>query len=573
MSAPRPSSPLPMAPRLRPSQEAPHIAQIYDTRDYQRARRQPSPSRPARKGTAILLAQMFGLGALFMISFGYFSNSEFRQTVNGAVSSVLPANPATSGTADVQRTTAEIDPFAPADTVVLQQRESLPIIKLDDTPPPAASPPPVAEALEPPPVPLVLKAPEPVPAPEIVKTPELLVAEAPEPVPAPEIVKAPEPVPEPLVAEAPEPSPEPVMTKAPEPVPEPVVEITAEPLPTPVVVKKTAEPVPEPVVQTEIAPPATLPPPVQPEPVVEQEIPAPAAEENVVAAAAGSSTSAADTVAVVEAPKTPSKLLMHETNAVTSAPQRTQGEAFSDCPNCPELVAVVPKEGANKPVNANFSGISPIQPYAIGGHEITFDDWDRCVAEGGCPKQPADEGWGRGQRPVIGVSFDDINEQYLPWLSRVAKHAYRLPTEAEWEMAARGGSLSGQDTVYSFGNDEALLCEYGNSSDLSAKTVDKNWTGTPCNDGFATTAPVGSLKPNALGLFDMHGNVWEWVSDCLRTGYSKDPTKNAEDCNFRVLRGGSWASQAQALRTSERGWEKPDKQKNSIGFRVARSLR
>ena len=548
-----------MAPRLRPSQEAPHIAQIYDTRNYQRARRQPSLSRSPRKSNIILLTQMFGLGALFMISFGYFSNSEFRQTVNGAVTSVLPASPATSGTADVQRSTAEIDPFAPADTVVLQERESLPIIKLDDAPP-VASPPPVAEALEPPPAPVVLKAPEPAPVPEIVKVPE--------PVPATEIVKVPEPVPEPLVAEAPEPSPESAIAAAPEPSPEPAIAAAPEPVPEPVI-EEAAEPVPAPAVQAEAAPPPAL-----PQPAVKQEVPVPAAEEDAVVADAGSSTSAADPVAIVESPKIPSKPLVPGSSAGAPAPQRTQGEAFSDCPNCPELVAVVatPNQGTIKPVNADFSGISQIQPYAIGDHEITFDDWDRCVAEGGCTKQPADEGWGRGQRPVIGVSFDDINEQYLPWLSRITKHAYRLPTEAEWEMAARGGSLSGQDTAYSFGNDEALLCDYGNSSDLSAKTVDKNWTGTPCNDGFATTAPVGSLKPNALGLFDMHGNVWEWVSDCLRTGYSKDPTKNAEDCNFRVLRGGSWASQAQALQTSERGWEKPDKQKNSIGFRVARSL-
>jgi hypothetical protein len=347
LSAPRPNSPLPMAPRLRPSQEAPHMAQIYDTRNYQRARRQPSLSRSPRKSNIILLTQMFGLGALFMISFGYFSNSEFRQTVNGAVTSVLPASPATSGTADVQRSTAEIDPFAPADTVVLQERESLPIIKLDDAPP-VASPPPVAEALEPPPAPVVLKAPEPAPVPEIVKVPE--------PVPAPEIVKAPEPVPEPLVAEAPEPSPESAIAAAPEPVPEPVIE-------------EAAEPVPAPAVQAEAAPPPAL-----PQPAVKQEVPAPAAEEDAVVADAGSSTSAADPVAIVESPKIPSKPLVPGSSAGAPAPQRTQGEAFSDCPNCPELVAVVatPNQGTIKPVNADFSGISQVQPYAIGDHEITL---------------------------------------------------------------------------------------------------------------------------------------------------------------------------------------------------------
>ena len=264
-----------------------------------------------------------------------------------------------------------------------------------------------------------------------------------------------------------------------------------------------------------------------------------------------------------------------EKTAEQLVPQRTQGDTFSDCDNCPELVVVAgtPDEGVIKALNANYSGgMTSLEPFAIGEYEITFQDWDACVADGGCTTQPSDDGWGRGKRPVIHVSFNDINDQYLPWLTRVAHHTYRLPSEAEWEFAVRGGSSANQQFAYSFGNDVSLLCDYGNSSDLAAKTADSNWAGTPCNDGFATTAPVGSLKPNPLGIYDMHGNVWEWVSDCLRSGYSADPAKNAFDCNFRVLRGGSWASPAPALRSAERGWEKPGKEKNSIGFRVARSL-
>ena len=203
--------------------------------------------------------------------------------------------------------------------------------------------------------------------------------------------------------------------------------------------------------------------------------------------------------------------------------------------------------------------------FAIGRYEITFDEWSQCVADGSCTSQPGDEGWGRGRRPVINVSFNDITQQYLPWLTRKTGFTYRLPTEAEWEFAARGGAGATTGQAYSFGNDGALLCQYGNSSDGAG-------TGGTCSDGFATTAPAGSLKPNALGLFDMHGNVWEWMGDCWQPQYSAKAAKSAETCTTRVLRGGSWASNAAALRSAARGWESQDKSKNSIGFRVARAL-
>jgi formylglycine-generating enzyme required for sulfatase activity len=194
------------------------------------------------------------------------------------------------------------------------------------------------------------------------------------------------------------------------------------------------------------------------------------------------------------------------------------------------------------------------------------------VSEGDCTSQPGDESWGRERRPVINVSFNDITQQYLPWLSRKTGFTYRLPTEAEWEFAARGGTSAAAGQAYSFGDNAELLCTYGNSSDLSTKTADADWAGINCSDGFVKTAPVGSLKPNALGLFDMHGNVWEWTADCWQPQYSAKLVKLGEDCKSRVMRGGSWASDAKALRTGVRGWEKQDKSKNSIGFRVARQL-
>ena len=286
-------------------------------------------------------------------------------------------------------------------------------------------------------------------------------------------------------------------------------------------------------------------------PAIEPET-APKAEEQVVAVAP-----IPDLTLLKDAPAAPLP------SEPTSPPQ-TDGQPFRDCATCPELVGVAPgrfvmgagSEGLVSVTTAQEVAIAA--PFASGRYEITFEEWSQCVTDGGCTSQPADENWGRGRRPVINVSFNDITQQYLPWLSRKTGFTYRLPTEAEWEFAARGGAAAPAGLAYSFGDDTALLCEYGNSSDPA------------CNDGYATTAPVGSLKANALGLFDMHGNVWEWMADCWQPQYSAKPVEQVEVCNSRVLRGGSWSSAASALRSAARGWERQDKFKNSIGFRVAR---
>lgn len=258
--------------------------------------------------------------------------------------------------------------------------------------------------------------------------------------------------------------------------------------------------------------------------------------------------------------------------AETVYPKQADGEMIRDCATCPELVVIAAgrfamgegSEGLEQQVSLTATQeVTIAAPFAIGRTEITFDDWNQCVEDGGCTSQPADENWGRGRRPVINVSFDDVTQQYLPWLSRKTGFNYRLPTEAEWEFAARGGAAAAAGQAYSFGNDGALLCQYGNAAD---------GTGGTCSDGYAATAPAGSLKSNALGLFDMHGNVWEWVGDCWHPQYSAKAAKPAETCTTRVLRGGSWASNASALRSAARGWESQDKSKNSIGFRVARVL-
>jgi formylglycine-generating enzyme required for sulfatase activity len=272
--------------------------------------------------------------------------------------------------------------------------------------------------------------------------------------------------------------------------------------------------------------------------------------------------------------------------------QQKEGLIFRDCETCPELVSIAPGEFMVGPEGRSTAqqAINPVdakkvvvdKPFAIGRYEVTFDDWQHCIDGGGCKTLPADDGWGRGRHPVIHVSYNDISQQYLPWLSKVTGFTYRLPTEAEWELASQGGNKSSRGGITEVGSNVQLACAYGNSSDVAGKMRETIWAGVGCNDGFLYTAPAGSLSPNSLRIFDMHGNVWEWVSDCWRATYDTEEA-NAETCKYHVLRGGSWASEfrflpdgvwvgdAVAYRAAVRGWETSVKARNSIGFRVARS--
>ena len=351
----------------------------------------------------------------------------------------------------------------------------------------------------------------------------------------------------------------------------------------------TAEPEPQSGVQAEVqdAPPATEPEAqsgVQAEvqdapPAIEPE-PAPQVEEQVAAV-----TSVPDPA--------PSKVEPSVIVPVQATGQRKdEGQTFRDCETCPELVAINPGRFVMGPVTEDITQkaraaaeqeITVDAAFAIGRYEITFDEWERCVAAGDCARSPVDDGWGRGLRPVIHVSYNDVTEQYLPWLSKITGYNYRLPTEAEWELASRGGLTAGMRQTLEVGSKAQISCNYGNSSDVSAKTREIVWAGVGCNDGFANTAPTGSFKPNSLGIFDMHGNVWEWVSDCWHATYASEEEKNAPTCKYHVLRGGSWSSEfrflrdgiwvgdAVAYRAAVRGWETSIKARNSIGFRVARS--
>ena len=249
------------------------------------------------------------------------------------------------------------------------------------------------------------------------------------------------------------------------------------------------------------------------------------------------------------------------------------GDSFKDCPECPEMVVIAAGSfmmgsPANEEGRDNDEGpqhqVTIARPFAVGKYEVTLAEWDACVAAGGCKHNPSDVGWGRGKRPVINVSWEDITKEYLPWLSRKTSMAYRLLTEAEWEYAARAGTTTLFSTGRTITPDQANFngnYTYGGS----AKGVYRE-----------RTVDVGSFRPNAFGLYDMHGNVWEWVQDCYHDSYQSAPADGSAWTtgmqNYRVLRGGAWIDNPQGLRSALRLWNRPHNRNRYNGFRLARTL-
>lgn len=195
-----------------------------------------------------------------------------------------------------------------------------------------------------------------------------------------------------------------------------------------------------------------------------------------------------------------------------------------------------------------------VSSFRMMTHEVTFSLWDACVASGGCSNHAEDGGWGRGSRPVINVSWDEVTQEFIPWLGEKLGKSFRLPTEAEWEYAARAGSQEN----YSWG-DEA------GHNQANCQDCGSRWD-------YRGTAPVKSFASNPFGLYDMHGNVWEWVQDCANKNYEGAPTDAhawAEgDCSRRMIRGGSWHVSPRALRASYRLGFTTSKRMESLGFRL-----
>ncbi|TAN47572.1 MAG: hypothetical protein EPN21_17185 [Methylococcaceae bacterium] len=257
----------------------------------------------------------------------------------------------------------------------------------------------------------------------------------------------------------------------------------------------------------------------------------------------------------------------------------TVGSTIKDCDVCPALVVIPSGEftmGSPAGETGRSSNEGPQHTVrigyrlAVGKYEVSFAEWDACAAEGACAK-PDDRGWGRGNRPVINVNWNEIRDKYLPWLNRKAHlndkspdQQYRLLSEAEWEYAARAGAA----TAFSFGDNI--------NTDLANYDGNYSYNGGPKGQYRQQTLPVNSFAPNAWGLHNMHGNVLEWVQDCYKDSYQGAPNdgRPVEEtgCSRRVLRGGSWVSFPGDLRSAFRGRDAPDDHDNLSGFRLARML-
>ncbi len=243
------------------------------------------------------------------------------------------------------------------------------------------------------------------------------------------------------------------------------------------------------------------------------------------------------------------------------------GEVFRDCRGCPEMV-VIPggrfRMGCVSGDRNCYQGEYPVREvevasFALGVYEVMFEEYDRFASATG-RALPDDEGWGRGGRPVINVNWDDA-QAYVEWLSAESGAEYRLPSEAEWEYAARAGT----ETAYWWG------------SEIGRNRANCFNCGSAYDD--EKTGPAGSFAANGWGLHDMAGNVWEWVEDCGHENYARAPSDGSAwleqgdgDCGRRVLRGGSWVVLPMRLRSAARAGLDAGLRNVNIGLRVSRTL-
>jgi formylglycine-generating enzyme required for sulfatase activity len=280
-----------------------------------------------------------------------------------------------------------------------------------------------------------------------------------------------------------------------------------------------------------------------------------------------------------------------------------QSNRLRDCAHCPEMVTVpagtaILGAAAGDPYrNADEVLARPVtirEPFAVSRYEITRDQYEAFVratgrpVQGDCLTDRIDRGtWAidagttfrdpgfaqTGDHPVACVSWEEA-QAYVAWLNEQSGGGYRLLTEIEWEYAARAGAM--RDDLYPWGNDAADGCAFANGFDRTAMAAyagmstsgHKVFDPLNCADGWLNTAPVGSLAPNAFGLHDMIGNVSEWVADCHSPAQETSGT-----CARRVAKGGSWGTLAHNLRIAERLPYAATHRDDSIGIRVAKTLR
>lgn len=242
------------------------------------------------------------------------------------------------------------------------------------------------------------------------------------------------------------------------------------------------------------------------------------------------------------------------------APARVAG--LQDCDTCPQLVIIPPgsfrmgNDGPHKYERPAHT-VTFDKAYAIGIYEVTFDEWRACFDAGGCgTEMPDDHGWGKGTRPIMNITWADA-AAYTKWLSEKTGATYRLPTEAEWEYAARADT----QTEFWWGDEVGV-----------GKANCRNCAPTISHQ----TEPVDSFAPNPWGLYNVHGNVWEWVQDCWNPNHEGAPGDGSArlegDCRQRVMRSGSWYYFSKNIRSAWRFKNDARVKSYGIGLRVVREL-
>ena len=280
---------------------------------------------------------------------------------------------------------------------------------------------------------------------------------------------------------------------------------------------------------------------------------------------------------------------------------RAAGTVFRDCTDCPEMVVVPAGRfvmGSPDSEHGRYDNEGPrhdviiAKPFALGKYSVTVGEFRRFAAatgrkqDGECDVDAnfdanwkARDGYGwwnpgfkqTERDPVVCVNWHDA-VAYAAWLSAETGEVYRLPTEAEWEFAARAGT----DTAYYWGSSSAAQCDYANGADRTTGIKYRKWRDVAdCKDGYVSTAPVGSFKPNAFGLYDMLGNAWQIMQDCFTDDYYRAPSDGSVwktgECEEHIIRGGSWGSNPGLMRSALRGGS-PYGWYNYSGFRLAKSL-
>lgn len=293
-------------------------------------------------------------------------------------------------------------------------------------------------------------------------------------------------------------------------------------------------------------------------------------------------------------------------SAADIAPQAAV-QSFRDCPTCPEMVIVpagtfvmgtpsLETDAAVAPAETRPIVVRIAKPFALGRNEVTRGEFAVFVRDSGYELRPGCRTWDAalerfnddGRRdwrnpgvpvepteahPVSCVSWADA-QAYARWLSQKTRHRYRLPSEAEWEYAARAGT----DTLRFWGDAQQDGCGYANTYDMTSRSAYRlGWPAAGCTDGYADVAPVGQFHANAFGLNDMIGNLWEWTEDCATNSYVGRPRDGSAwtwlgGCQRRVIRGGGWLSEPASSRSGFHGDADGGDRADFLGFRMALDL-